>query len=1480
MKKKSTRYKTQIHLCFLFTVFLLSLTGLNTVNAQETVQLRRPISPSQPMWLVHIDTWNYADPQKIIDLIPKDIRPYVVMNISLSISHDTETSRFKVAEYGYEIAKSWVRTCAQNQMWTMIQIASGGYAQFSDSDLSVYHEFFQDYPNVIGFNYAEQFWGYDDSTDPLSPAWTDRIAHFADLLQLCNQYGGYLAVSWCGNQWSSSINPIGMLKRNPAFAEACLKYTENYILCEKYTQQSYQSDMESICLGSYLSGYSGNYGIRYDDTGWTNANGEHANFSLATGGAPHLEHAMLTGQTVIDGPELIWTMCFRELWGAQPSTEGYSMRKWETFPQFDNFSIDLFRKIIDGTIRIPSRQEVIDRTKLVVVNDVNSGSGDDVYSTPETLFEGLYRMDGDGNYGNNKSFFKKTGRYPTIPTVFDLSDDLVNSFEIKVNKSEYSNRWPSIQSKVDEFNTLFDEEYTGDLYVGRHENGWVTYNPYKTGQNATASIPFKYNTCEKVDLEYTQYTSGVMKEYADKVTFYLTNFDEKNQSTLKTNVIKIYGSTSEPTYSYTDRADHIASVLSKDWSNGVFTLTVEHNGPLDITINCQGTASGRLTSYTEANIIEPNKPAIYTGPLQYEAECFDYKSIVGTTNGGYDAPIRNYTGQGYLTFGTSSNASVRDTVTVIRSGEYQLLTKYSAAGGDVNSIDLYVNGAKLATPGFTKTNSDSDWSVNAQNVTLNSGKNVIVFKANTTGTNNIVFDNIVVTQGEESNVYTFSGDVASTEASSPAAQLVTVQSGSAGVVSYTNANRETSNCFKAYSVGSINGTAVADLDMFSSASSNYSIVWKEYYETSGGKKGLLLRGTGDNGSSVYAEGMKQGYLFIALNNNDNTITLKPYITGQDGLTSQATYTTDFTIEPGQPCWYRATAYDNQLKFECSKDSITWVGASETSFTDDTYTSGSTELVWGLNSNNFSWEMDNITYLSGNISVSLNKMDGFGYEQSSGPSEYQSFTVSGNALINNIEIQAPENFEISLVENSDFASSLNLTSINGDVEATIIYVRLKEGLAINSYSGEITVGSDGMSGFSISVEGRVVALPVTKYYDFSNDEATTSAQNPPASDITIGKNNTATAGVASYTDINGSTSNMLTPYSSGQRNSTGVIDLNLFSQEATDYSVTWKQCVGSDNYYKVGVLLRGDVDNVGSATTGYTQGLMEGYLLLIYTVGPEDRSEFRIYKSSNDVGLDMLTNGYIDLSPSVGQPVWYRASVSGSSNVELTLEYSTDNVNWEIGSSASDASPTAFQAGASQVVWGLAANNVDFYMDDIIFKGLESENGTPDLINVSISELSGFKYDDEGVPYSQSFSVWGSSLTDDVNINAPTGYELTLDENQAYSSEINLSLQNGNLAETIVYVRLKTELSEGNYNGNVNVSSVGVITKTIALSGEVKNDVGIDDLPEASKIVISVEYYSLTGDRIDNVDNKTGIFIERKVYMDKTVSTRKILKNNK
>ena len=1477
----TSRYKRKYKIGFLLMLTIFSMfLGLHAKSQEKP--LRRPISPEQPMWLIHVDVWNWPDPQKIIDLIPEDIRPYVVMNLSLSVSKGDD-GRFNIVEYGYETLKSWIRVCGDNQMWSCVQIASGGIAHLPDDDLTLYDEFFRDYPHFLGFNYAEQFWGFDD----VNWVWEKRMTHFADLLQMSNKYGGYLFVSLCWNRWGQSLNPIGMLKRVPEFAEACRKYTENYVVFDKHTQAGFLSDREGMSLGAYLSGYAGQYGIRYDGTGWTgpDPDADDNAWTTATGTAPHLEHMLLTGLTVMDGPELIWTEDFYET-NRKNIDNGYQTRNWAKFPQFDNEYMDLFRKVIDGTVRIPTREEVINRTKYVIIHDVNLGSSDDIYSSPETLYEGLYRMDSDGSWADNKSFFKKTGRYPTIPTVFDLDGDLANSFEYQIKKSEYDTRWPSVSDKVSEFNSVFPEEYTGDIYAGRYDNTWVIYNPYKSGlvvngtrENKTASghIPFKYNTCEAMDLTYSRYSSSIVREYADSVTFYLANFDNELEPNKRlTDIIKIIGSTNKPTYTLKERGDqsHLASLVTEDWENGEFTLTIEHNCAVDITINCAGTATDRLTDAVQpVALVAPKKPAPYTGPHQYEAECFDYKNGVNLITNGYSGGIRNYTGQGYLEFGSNSAAAARSSVTVLRSGKYVLKTKYSVTGSNIQSIDLYVNGEKVVTPVFAKTSTYSDWGINTQLIDLNAGKNVIEFKSNSSRSDKFYIDNIVATQDSNNGVYHFENDVATSAASTPAAELISVQSGSAGVVAYTSANSKTTNCFKSYTVGETNGTGVANLDMFPSDATDYTITWKEYYGTSEGKKGVLLRGTGDNGSCTYAEGMKQGYLFIALNNNDGTVSLQPYVAGTNGITSKPTYTSSFTINAGEPCWYRAVSNGNQFVFECSADSVNWEGASTTLFADDTYTKGATQLVWGLNANNFDWQMDNITYaLNGNITLTKFTLKDFTYEEGDGPSASQVFSVSGNSLLGDVVLTAPDKFEISLSAESDFVSQLTLTPTQGELASTNIYVRMKSGLGIATHTGNILVHSAAVTDMSVSLQGDVSRkyVATSRIYNFTEDTPSTSAQTPPADNVSVGVGNDATAGVFSYTDANGLTSNVLKPYSVAGKNGTGVLNLDLFSKASTDYSVTWKQYYTTSGDFKNGMLLRGDVSNLGDASSGYEKGLMFGYLFLPYRYG--SGIQFRVYKTSSATSMYPMISKDIAITVSTGNPIWYRATISGTASVSLKLEYSTDGTTWNVGVEGTD-SANPYQSGATQAVWGLWASSTGFCMDDITFEGVESEEAS--TISV-LASLGDFVYESQqGPSEAQYFNVSGSNLIADIEVVAPDDYEVSLDEEQGYSSSVLIPQTNNTVEDIPVYVRLKAGLSGGDYSGSILITSANAVEKTVYVYGQVDWPTDVNVVPEATATVVSVEYYTITGQRVLNIDNKEGIFIERKQMSDGTVSASKI-----
>ena len=114
-----------------------------------------------------------------------------------------------------------------------------------------------------------------------------------------------------------------------------------------------------------------------------------------------------------------------------------------------------------------------------------------------------------------------------------------------------------------------------------------------------------------------------------------------------------------------------------------------------------------------------------------------------------------------------------------------------------------------------------------------------------------------------------------------------------------------------------------------------------------------------------------------------------------------------------------------------------------------------------------------------INVSPNSLTNFEYYLGYGPSETQSFTVSGTSLSDPITLTAPTNYEISLNSESGFSNSLSIGLTGGIVPETLIYVRLKAGLNLGSYNSEIiTITSTGASSKTVSCSGTVSLAPVT------------------------------------------------------------------------------------------------------------------------------------------------------------------------------------------------------------------------------------------------------------------------------------------------------------------------------------------------------------------------------------------------------------------
>ena len=110
--------------------------------------------------------------------------------------------------------------------------------------------------------------------------------------------------------------------------------------------------------------------------------------------------------------------------------------------------------------------------------------------------------------------------------------------------------------------------------------------------------------------------------------------------------------------------------------------------------------------------------------------------------------------------------------------------------------------------------------------------------------------------------------------------------------------------------------------------------------------------------------------------------------------------------------------------------------------------------------------------------SVLQLNGFNYAIGTGPSTPQAFTIGGSYLLDSIQISAPTDYEVSFSPLSGYVSGVTFLLIpptSGEVSGTVVYVRLKTGLPINTYNLEnISISSLGCLGQNVICNGIVTA----------------------------------------------------------------------------------------------------------------------------------------------------------------------------------------------------------------------------------------------------------------------------------------------------------------------------------------------------------------------------------------------------------------------
>ena len=115
-------------------------------------------------------------------------------------------------------------------------------------------------------------------------------------------------------------------------------------------------------------------------------------------------------------------------------------------------------------------------------------------------------------------------------------------------------------------------------------------------------------------------------------------------------------------------------------------------------------------------------------------------------------------------------------------------------------------------------------------------------------------------------------------------------------------------------------------------------------------------------------------------------------------------------------------------------------------------------------------------LNPELTVSVTELTDFRYMFGNGPSASKNFTLSGSDLTSDVTLTAPENYELSLSPDNGYFDSDEMSPVNGTIDETTIYVRLKAGLEVGNYNGNATIVSGDITK-TIALSGSVDALPV-------------------------------------------------------------------------------------------------------------------------------------------------------------------------------------------------------------------------------------------------------------------------------------------------------------------------------------------------------------------------------------------------------------------
>ena len=503
-------------------------------------------------------------------------------------------------------------------------------------------------------------------------------------------------------------------------------------------------------------------------------------------------------------------------------------------------------------------------------------------------------------------------------------------------------------------------------------------------------------------------------------------------------------------------------------------------------------------------------------------------------------------------------------------------------------------------------------------------------------------------------------------------------------------------------------------------------------------------------------------------------------------------------------------------------------------------------------------IEEIVVTNPQLTVAPTELSGFQYTYNAGPSQALNFIVTGNDLTNSVSVTAPQNFEVSINSDGPFNNTVTLSPTAGTLNAVHVYVRMKSGLEVGSYSGNVTLAS-GTLNASVALSGTVSELLVAETPVFSPAggnylTAQTVSISCPTTGASIhyttdGSDPTENSPVYSAPlTVSVTTTIKAVATATGYANSaiaeaTYNINETITIAEARALEIDEYGCVegtvtfiDNRNVYvqdaTAGIVLFLNNNTVPSALAigdnvrAYGKRAVYNGLAELSGINGNDANKFMILSSNNSLPLAIKTIAEINADYSGSNMLQSTrvkivdaiiGVINTNGNTELTQESNSINIyripNVE-GLTQGDLVTVTGVIGCFNAVQLRVVN-----ASDVLYEHHPVMTATP-------TSLSGFTYDiDEGGPSDiNHIELAGDYLVGPVQVYPSESFEVSTLGDELFQSENPANIYNpGSFYGIKVYVRLKAGLEVGTYEEQLTAVSEGADTLYINVSGTVTGE---------------------------------------------------------